>query len=163
MRVLIADDCEIVVERLRTILAELEGIEVFGQARDAVEATKLILELQPDVVILDIRIPKGSGIEVLRNIRQSKHSPAVIALTAFPNPQYRKQCLDLGVKFFFNKATEFHKIIEVLKQITPAPEVIELKSRDAEREKRFVEAIPSPQKKMARSREASDDNIYLRT
>jgi len=118
LRVFITDDCEILVGRLRTMLSELEGIEVIGQARDAVEATWLITELQPDVVILDIRMPKGSGIEVLRNIRQSKHPPVVIVLTAFPNPQYRKQCLDFGAEFFFDKATEFHKVPVALRQMT---------------------------------------------
>jgi DNA-binding NarL/FixJ family response regulator len=117
MMVLIADDSEVVAERLEAMLSEVPGVEIVGQARDAPEATKSILELQPDVVILDIRMPTGSGIEVLRNIKQRDHAPAVIMLTNYHYPQYRKRCLDAGADFFFDKASDFHKVVEVLKQM----------------------------------------------
>ena len=91
--------------------------EIAGQARDAVEATKSILELKPDVVILDIRMPGGSGIEVLRKIKQHKTAPAVIMLTNYPYPQYRKRCMDAGADFFLDKSSEFNKIVEILKQM----------------------------------------------
>ena len=117
MRVFIADDSEVVAERLKAMLLELPEIEIVGQARDAPEATKSILGLQPDVVILDIRMPTGSGIEGLREIKQRKTAPTVIMLTNYPYPQYRKRCLDAGADFFFDKASEVHKVMEVLKQI----------------------------------------------
>lgn len=117
MTVFIADDSEPVVERLRIILSELEGVEVVGQARDAVEARERILELQPDVVILDVRMPGGGGIEVLREIKKQKRAPTVIMLMAYPYSQYRKKCARLGAEFFLDKGSEFDKIPAVLKQI----------------------------------------------
>ena len=117
VRVLIADDSAVVCERVKTMLLELPEIEIAGQARDAVEATKSILELKPDVVILDIRMPGGSGIEVLRKIKQHKTAPAVIMLTNYPYPQYRKRCMDAGADFFLDKSSEFNKIVEILKQM----------------------------------------------
>ncbi len=117
MTVFIADDSEAVVERLRTMLSEIEGIAIVGQAKDALEAKERILELQPDVVILDIRMPKGSGIEVLKEVKRQKQAPAVIVLTAYPYPQYRRRCLELGAEFFFDKGSEFHKVPEALRQM----------------------------------------------
>lgn len=117
MKVFIADDSAPVRERLKTMLSELQGVEVAGQAGDAVEATKSILELKPDVVILDIRMPGGGGIDTLRNIKRVTPAPRVIMLTNYPYPQYRKRCMDAGADFFFDKSSEFHKVIEVLKQM----------------------------------------------
>jgi DNA-binding NarL/FixJ family response regulator len=117
MKVFIADDSATVRERLITMLSELEGIEIVGQAQDAVEATKAILKLKPDVAILDIRMPGGSGIDTLRNIKRVTPAPKVIMLTNYPYPQYRKRCLDAGADFFFDKSSEFHKVTEVLEQM----------------------------------------------
>lgn len=117
MKVFIADDSAPVRERLKNMLSELEGVEVIGQAQDAVEATKSILELKPDVAILDIRMPGGSGIDTLRNIKRVPPAPRVIMLTNYPYPQYRRRCMDAGADFFFDKSSEFHKVAEVLKQM----------------------------------------------
>lgn len=121
VRVLIADDSEAVCERVKTMLLELPEIEIAGQARDGPEALKSIPELKPEVVILDIRMPGGSGIEVLRKIKQHRTAPAVIMLTNYPYPQYRKRCMDAGADFFLDKSSEFPKIVEILKQMLENP------------------------------------------
>jgi two-component system response regulator DevR len=74
IKVFIADDSLIVREHLVTMLDELAGIEIVGQAGTVTEAISAIRILQPDVVILDIRMPGGSGIDVLENIKQKAGS-----------------------------------------------------------------------------------------
>jgi CheY-like chemotaxis protein len=69
------------------------------------------------VAILDIRMPSGSGLQVLETIKQDTTSPVVIVLTAFPYPQYRTKCRELGADYFFDKATELDQVIEVLQTI----------------------------------------------
>jgi DNA-binding NarL/FixJ family response regulator len=118
VRVFIVDDSAIIRERLEMILSELKGIEIIGQAKGSTEAEEAIPKLKPDVVILDIRMHGGNGIEVLKNIKKDKNSPLVIMLTNYPYPQYRKKCKDAGADFFFDKSTEFDKIPEVLKKLT---------------------------------------------
>jgi DNA-binding NarL/FixJ family response regulator len=116
VRVLIADDSVIVRERLVSMLSEFSGIEIVGQARDATEAIDAIRRLRPDVVILDIRMPGGSGIDVLRAIKKGRKAvPRVIMLTNFPYSQYRKKCMDAGADFFFDKSSEFENVAHVLK------------------------------------------------
>ena len=99
------------------MLSELPEIEIIGQAQDGLEATNLIKKLNPDVVILDIRMPRENGIDVLQNIKRDKQAPIVIMLTNYPYPQYRKKCMEAGADFFFEKSTEFEKVMEVLKKV----------------------------------------------
>ena len=117
MKVFIADDSAVVRERLVEMLSEHPGIEIVGQAQGGLEAINAITKLKPDAVILDIRMPGGSGIDVLRNVKKDRSSPVVIMLTSYPYPQYRKKCLDEGADFFFYKSTEFDKVTEVLNQL----------------------------------------------
>lgn len=117
LKVFVADDSALVRERLAELISEIEGVEVVGQAGDAREALEGIQRLRPDAVILDIRMPGNNGIQVLEAIKRSTAAPVVIVLTAFPHPQYRKKCLEAGAEFFFDKATEFEQVAEVLKKM----------------------------------------------
>ena len=99
------------------MLSEIEGIEIIGEAQDGIEARDRIPELKPDVLILDIRMPWRSGIDVLRDIKQSDPATKVIILTNYPYPQYRKKCMEEGADFFFDKSTEFEKVPEVIEQL----------------------------------------------
>jgi len=116
MKVLIVDDSILLRERLTAMISELPGIEVIGQAESAEKAINTIRILKPDVAILDIRMPGGSGFEVLENIKRDKSTPLMIVLTSYPYPQYKKKCLDSGADYFFDKSTEFQKVIGVLKK-----------------------------------------------
>ncbi|GIK41813.1 MAG: two-component system response regulator [Chloroflexota bacterium] len=119
IKVFIADDSLIVREHLVTLLDELAGVEIVGQAENVAEAIRGIRTLQPDVVILDMRLPDGSGIDVLQNIKQDEAAPMVIILTNYPYPGYRQKCLQAGADFFLDKSTEFDqipKLFELLKQ-----------------------------------------------
>ena len=110
IKVLIADDSLIVREHLVTMLDELAGIEIVGQADNVAEAISGIRILQPHVVILDIRMPGGNGIDVLQTIKQDEVAPKVIILTNYPYPAYRQKCLQAGADFFLDKSAEFDQI-----------------------------------------------------
>jgi DNA-binding NarL/FixJ family response regulator len=110
IKVFIVDDSLIVRERLTTMLVELAGVEVVGQAEDVATAISAIGQLRPDVVILDIRMPGGSGIDVLRQIKQARPELMVIILTNYPYPGYRQRCLQAGANFFLDKSAEFDQI-----------------------------------------------------
>jgi DNA-binding NarL/FixJ family response regulator len=120
MKVFIADDSEVFRERLAEMLSDLPEIEIVGQAEDGTQATNLIEKLNPDVVILDIRMPRGNGMDVLQNIKKNNPALIVIMLTNYPYSQYRKKCMKAGADYFFDKATEFEKVTEVLKNLIPS-------------------------------------------
>jgi DNA-binding NarL/FixJ family response regulator len=118
MRLFIADDSEILRVRLVDMLSEIEGIEIIGQAQNSLDAIESIQKLNPHVVILDIQMPQVNGIKVLEAIKKDDESPTVIIFTNYPYPQYRKRCMDLGADFFFDKSTEFEKLVDTVKYLT---------------------------------------------
>lgn len=117
VKVFIVDDSAFIRERLRIMLSELKEVEVIGQANNPQEAIEGILKLKPDVVLLDIRMPGGNGIDVLKNIKKDRNPPQVIMFTNYPYPQYRKKCKDAGADYFLDKSTEFNEVIEILNNI----------------------------------------------
>ncbi len=111
-RVLIIDDSEKIRERLVTLLSDEGQIVVVGQAGNGFDAMNAMQHLRPDTVILDIRLPDTSGIELLKEIKGRYPVVKVIMLTNFDNVQYRRQCRKLGADHFLNKTLEFEKIID---------------------------------------------------
>jgi len=120
MRLFIADDSEVVRERLSTLLSQLDNVEIVGNAGTVDEAIHEIRRLKPDLVVLDIRMPGGCGIDVLRSVKGDEPSPAVIMLTNYPYRQYEERCMDAGADFFFDKSVEFEFAIEVIKGLASA-------------------------------------------
>ena len=117
MRVLIVDDSEALVQRLRSSLGEVAGLEIVGHADNATDAALEIRRAKPDVVILDIRMPGGSGIEVLEGLKKDPVQPIVIMLSNYSYRQYRTKCLQGGARFYFDKSHEFHKVAETLRSL----------------------------------------------
>jgi DNA-binding NarL/FixJ family response regulator len=117
MRVLIVDDSKIVCKGLQQMLVNIADVEIAGQAHNAQDAISAIAESNPDVVILDIRMPGPSGIDVLKNIKAKKLPCRVIMLTNYPYPQYRKKCEELGADYFFDKVTEIEEIPNVIEAL----------------------------------------------
>jgi DNA-binding NarL/FixJ family response regulator len=118
MKVFIADDSSEIRKRIIAMLSDLENIDMIGEAENVQDAINSIHEFDPDVVILDIRMPGGSGIDVLKKIEKRNEAPVVIILTNYPHAQYRKKCMDAGADFFFDKSEEFERIVEVVSGIS---------------------------------------------
>lgn len=117
MKVFLVDDSLVIRQRLKRMLAEVQEVQVVGEAGEVQEAKNAILGLKPDVVLLDIHLFNGSGIDVLQSLKKEKPAPAVIILTNYPYPQYRQKCLEAGADFFFVKSTEFDQVVPALKQL----------------------------------------------
>ena len=100
------------------MLAEIPQVQVVGETGDAQVALAAILAQRPDVVLLDIHILNGNGIDVLQKLKQEPVAPAVIILTDYPYPEYRQLCLTAGADFFLLKSTEFEQIIPAMQQLS---------------------------------------------
>jgi DNA-binding NarL/FixJ family response regulator len=118
IRVFVADDSIVLRERVLEMLREIPGVEVLGCAEDGLHAIACIRELKPDAVVLDIQMPCGNGLDVLKNIKHDGRGPVMIVFTNFPYPQYRKRALESGAEHFFDKTTEFEKLRELFGQLT---------------------------------------------
>jgi DNA-binding NarL/FixJ family response regulator len=117
MKVFIADDSRAVVERLADLLEDVPGAQLVGQAGDVTEAVRSIQRMKPDALILDLQMPGGSGLDVLRAIRVEHPHLYVLICTNYPYPPYREECLIAGANFFLDKSAEFEKIPAILREL----------------------------------------------
>jgi DNA-binding NarL/FixJ family response regulator len=117
MKVFIVDDSEILRGRLKSMLSTYKDVEIVGEAQNQKEAIEKIWTLKPNVVILDVRLSEGSGIEVLKEIKKDYPAPIVIVLTNYPFSQYQKKCMEIGADFFFDKSQDFNEIPIVFEQL----------------------------------------------
>ncbi len=117
MRVLLVEDSAALRQRLVALLTTLPEIEIIGVAEEVPQALESIQRTGPDVVILDIRLRCGTGIDVLRNTPKHNGAPVIIVLTSYPYPQYRRRCMSMGADFFFDKSSEFDQVLEGMKRL----------------------------------------------
>lgn len=117
MKVFIVDDSRLVVERLADLLEDVPRAQLVGQAADVSEALLGVRKMQPHILILDLQMPGGSGLDVLRAIRADYPHLYVVICTNYPYPQYREECLAAGADFFLDKTAEFEKIPAILREL----------------------------------------------
>ncbi|HEX9727626.1 MAG TPA: response regulator transcription factor [Gemmatimonadales bacterium] len=117
LRVLLADDSDTIRDRLGAALGELACVAQVLYARDVDEAVRVIGTERPDLVVLDLRMPGGGGLEVMTRVRDTGWRPVIIVLTNYPYAAYRKRCLELGASHFFDKACEFQKVMDVTRAL----------------------------------------------
>ena len=117
MRAYIVENSEIIRVRLALLLAEIEGLELVGQAGSARIATEEISRLKPDVVLLDIKLSDGNGLDVLESIQVQRLKSRTIVMTFDPYSQYRKRAIELGATCFLDKAKEFEDIRLIIEQM----------------------------------------------
>lgn len=115
IRVLIADDSTHVRRRLVALLGELEHVCVVGEAEDVGHTLQQVDQLHPDVVVLDINMPGGTGIKALKHIKRTHPATEVIMLTNHADAFYRRACTEAGALFFFDKSIEFERVGDALR------------------------------------------------
>ncbi|MCU7965028.1 response regulator transcription factor [Shewanella sp. SW32] len=115
-KILIVDDHPVVVLALKIIL-EQSGFEVIAETNNGVDALKLIKELSPDAVILDIGIPQLDGLEVIERSRHLVKSPPILVLTAQPSDHFVSRCIQAGASGFVSKQKDMKEVTSALKAI----------------------------------------------
>ena len=103
MRVVVADDQTVVREGLVTLLETMPGIEVLGSAPDGEEAVRLVEQLTPDVVLMDLRMPRVDGVEATRRIRANHPQTQVVVLTTYADDESIVGALRAGAIGYLTK------------------------------------------------------------
>ncbi len=117
-RILLVDDHPIVREGLRTVLQRRSGCEVVGEASDGSEAIEKAEQLQPDVMILDITMPKMNGLEVCRVVRQKRPEMEVLFVTQHDSPQMMREALSAGAKGYVVKSNAARDLLDALETVS---------------------------------------------
>ena len=130
IRVLVADDQELVRDGFTMILDAQEDVEVVGQAADGAEAVELVRKTQPDVVLMDVRMPVLDGIQATRRLREHGFADLrVLILTTFDLDEYVYEALKAGANGFLLKDAPRARLIEAVRTVAAgeallAPEVM---------------------------------------
>jgi DNA-binding NarL/FixJ family response regulator len=117
IRVLLADDQELVRSGFRLILDLADGIDVVGEAGDGREAVRLAKELQPDVVLMDVRMPELDGIEATRRLRQAGVEARVLVLTTFDLDEYVYTAVLAGAAGFLLKDAPREQLVTAVRTV----------------------------------------------
>lgn len=117
IRVLIADGHPIVLAGLRTVLADHPGIQIVGEANDGVEAIDKAFELAPDVVLMDLKLPKMDGMTVLRNLHARAQNTKVILFASSERKEDFVEAMKLGCSGVLPRDTPTHLIEKSINKV----------------------------------------------
>ena len=122
--ILIADDHTMLREAMCSAFAQYPDLEVLGEAGDGVEAVRLSEELEPDIVIMDIVMPKMSGIEATKEIRKVSPKTAVLILTAYDDDRYVIGLLEAGAAGYLLKSSPGRVLVDAIRTVHAGESVL---------------------------------------
>ncbi len=125
IRVLLCDDHELVRRGVATLLEDASDMWVVGEAGTADEAVILAVQLNPDVVVMDVRLPGRSGIEACRDIRALREGIRVLMLTSFADDEALLSSILAGASGFFLKKIQGRELIEAIRQVAAGASLLD--------------------------------------
>ena len=120
LKIFLVDDSPLVRQRIVALIGAINGVEIVGEAEDASNALSSIAVTDADVVIVDLRLIGGSGLDVLAGLAQSSRPVITIVLTNYSSAVIRETCLLAGANYFFDKTSEFNLARDVIERIARA-------------------------------------------
>jgi DNA-binding NarL/FixJ family response regulator len=124
IRVVLVDDQELVRTGFRLVLGGQPDMEVVGEAGDGAEAIEVIGQTRPDVVVMDVRMPRMDGVEATRRIRVGDDAPRVLILTTFDLDEYVYEAIKAGASGFLLKDTGARNLIDGVRIVHAGDSVV---------------------------------------
>jgi len=124
-RILIADDHAMLREGMRNLLEQEKDFELVGEAIDGEEAVKIAKELKPDIVIMDIVMPKLNGVEATKQIKQASPSTSILILTAYSDIRYIIGLLEVGACGYLLKNSPGKEVVKAIHSVRSGESVLD--------------------------------------
>jgi DNA-binding NarL/FixJ family response regulator len=131
VKILLVDDHPIVRQGLRTLLEGRSGWEVVGEASDGLEAVDKVVSLKPDVVVLDVTMPRMNGLEACRLIRQKTSALEVLFVTQHDSPQMMREALEAGARGYVVKSNAARDLLKAVEAVSRHQEFTALAQNDS--------------------------------
>ncbi len=117
VRVMLVDDHEVVREGLRTLIGRHKNLSVVGEAATTKEAIEVAARAKPDVIVMDVRLPDGSGVEACRTIREARPDTKVIMLTSYADDEALFASIVAGAAGYLLKQTRGQAVIDAITSV----------------------------------------------
>ncbi|KUO48941.1 MAG: hypothetical protein APF76_09865 [Desulfitibacter sp. BRH_c19] len=117
IKIVISDDHEVVRLGLKSLLQEIEQLEVVGEAKDGMETIEMVSEMKPDMVLMDIRMPKMNGIEACKEIKRNYPNTKVIILTSYSTDEEIRKAILVGADAYLMKETGSNNLVNTIFEV----------------------------------------------
>lgn len=124
MRILLAEDHKVVREGTRRLLESQNDFEVVGEASDGVEAVELTKKLKPEIIIMDVSMPRLNGIEATKQIKALYPNIAILVLTGYDDDEYVFALLEAGAAGYLLKESSGEELIDAIRQVMTGEPVL---------------------------------------
>ncbi len=156
LRVLLVDDHEVVRAGLRALLQAQDGIEVVGEVGTAADAVRHVGFDAPDVVVMDVRLPDGSGVEATRKIRDRWPDVAVLVLSSFADEEALMSSIEAGASGYLLKRVDTDAIVDAVRAVGAGESLLDpamtkqlfTKLRDSDREDELIARLSGQERRI---------------
>jgi DNA-binding NarL/FixJ family response regulator len=131
IRILLVDDHPVVRQGLKTLLEGRSGWEVVGEASDGAEAIEKAKDLQPDVTVLDVTMPRMNGLEACRLLRRQAPQLEILFVTQHDSPQMMREALEAGARGYVVKSNAARDLLAAVEAVSQHRVFTALNGRDA--------------------------------
>ena len=151
IRVLVVDDHQLVRVGTSRLLADVEGLEVVGQAGSGEEAIEQVRHLKPDVVLMDVQMPGIGGLEATRRCLRVDPSIKVVAVTVCESEPYPSKLLNVGAHGYVTKRADIEEMVRAIKKVITGQRYVSAEIAQAMALKPFSENAASPFEEIGRA------------
>lgn len=142
--IFIVDDHDIIREGLKTILRRQPDYEVIGEAKDGEEALEKVSSLKPDILLLDITLPKKTGLEIIEQVLKKNPATKILIISVHKANAYVLKALQSGVKGYLSKENAADDLLQALRKIVSGQVYLDAQASDY-----LLKKVSKPQEEMA--------------